>query len=113
MENQPKTTNTQVGQNNSQKTPVVLICVLGKAKNTKSGQKCISLCSFLKRGFRFGYPCVQPRGSHSCSHFKYKRYKYSPHVVVMLQFAQSSTTTVRTKDRLQVAVLGQSRDLLA
>ena len=39
MENQPKTTNTQVGQNNSQKTPVVLICVLGNAKNTKSGQK--------------------------------------------------------------------------
>ena len=113
MENQPKTTNTQVGQKKKKKTPVVLICVLGKAKNTKSGQKRISLCSFLKRGFRFGYPCVQPRGSHSCSHFKYKRYKYSPLVVVVFQFPRSCTTTVGTKGRLQVAVLGQSRDLLA
>ena len=113
MENQSKTTNTQVDQNNSQKTPVVLICVLGKAKNTKPGWKCVSPCSFLKRGCQFGYPCVQPRGSHSCSHFKYKRYKYSPHVVVMLQFPRSSTTTVRTKDRLQVTVLARSRDTFA
>lgn len=58
------------------------------------------------------YPCVQPRGSHTFSHFKYKRYKYSPHVVAMLQFPREIIHR-RTKDRLQVTVLARSRGMLA
>ena len=52
-------------------------------------------------------------GDHSpFSHFKYKRYKYSPHVVAMLQFPRAIIYR-RTKDRLQVTVLARSRGTLA
>lgn len=50
----------------------------------------------------------------SVSHFKYKRYKYSPHVVVMLQFPRVIIHLESgTKDRLQVTVLARSRGTLA